>query len=382
MINVRRLAHTVLFAVLLGSTAFAQTQNTLKIVVVEGEGAVNVIQQKTAVTPVVEVRDRNDQPVAGVLVTFSIRSGSASFGSGGSGGTGGSAQTLSVTTNALGQAAATGLVPAGAGALSIVASAVFQGATATATISQVNVMTAAQAAAASSAGTAGTASAGGAAGTATAAGTAGTASVAGAAAAGGAAAGGGISATTIGIIAGAGAGAALGVSKVAGGDSAPQPQPQPKTEIKTLTGAYSGTFVVDFPGCSNIHSVNGTMTLRLTLTDGVVVSGTTTMTESRIVTNTTCPDKSAIGTAAGFPPPPSSLTALPKMDFTTTTTNNWTGLNNAGNSTQTWTFEGSLNGSKTEVTGALTDRVLTNQTTPTPISAFGNGVAVFSVTLR
>jgi hypothetical protein len=37
----------------------------LKIVVLEGEGAVNIIQQKTAVAPVIEVRDRNDQPVAG-----------------------------------------------------------------------------------------------------------------------------------------------------------------------------------------------------------------------------------------------------------------------------------------------------------------------------
>ena len=37
----------------------------LKIVVLEGEGAVNIIQQKTAVAPVIEVRDRNDQPVSG-----------------------------------------------------------------------------------------------------------------------------------------------------------------------------------------------------------------------------------------------------------------------------------------------------------------------------
>src|SRR5262245_34319878 len=52
----------------------------LRIIVIEGEDAVNIIQQKTAVAPVVEVRDRNDQPVAGAIVNFAIRSGRASFG--------------------------------------------------------------------------------------------------------------------------------------------------------------------------------------------------------------------------------------------------------------------------------------------------------------
>lgn len=37
----------------------------LRIVVIEGEGAVNIIQQKTAVRPLVEIRDRNNLPVAG-----------------------------------------------------------------------------------------------------------------------------------------------------------------------------------------------------------------------------------------------------------------------------------------------------------------------------
>lgn len=47
----------------------------LKIVVIEGEGAVNIIQQKTAVSPLVEVRDRNNNPVSGAVVTFTIQSG-------------------------------------------------------------------------------------------------------------------------------------------------------------------------------------------------------------------------------------------------------------------------------------------------------------------
>src|SRR5687767_11327491 len=123
----------------------------LRIVVLEGEGAVNIIQQKTAVAPVVEVRDRNDQPVSGVVVRFAIQKGRASFNG---------ARTLSVTTDAAGRAAATGLTPAGSGAVQIGTSAAFQGQTAAITIAQTNVVTAAQATAAA-AGGGGTASGGG-----------------------------------------------------------------------------------------------------------------------------------------------------------------------------------------------------------------------------
>lgn len=81
---------------------------------IEGEDAVNVLQQRTAVSPIVEVRDRNDQPVAGAIVSFTIRGGRATFGG---------ARTLSVTTNAAGRAAATGLTPTGTGTVQIAASA-------------------------------------------------------------------------------------------------------------------------------------------------------------------------------------------------------------------------------------------------------------------
>ena len=53
----------------------AEQASSLKIVVLEGEGAVNIIQQKTAVRPLVEVRDRNNLPVAGASVTFTIGGG-------------------------------------------------------------------------------------------------------------------------------------------------------------------------------------------------------------------------------------------------------------------------------------------------------------------
>jgi len=150
----------------------AQTP-ALRIIVIEGEGAVNIVQQKTAVAPIVEVRDRNDQPVAGAVVRFAIRSGRASFGGG---------RTLSVTTNAAGRATANGLTPLGKGTIRIAASSIFQGQTATVTIAQANVMTAAEAAtAASSAGGGG----------------------------GGGAASGGMSIAKIGIIAGAAGGGAV-----------------------------------------------------------------------------------------------------------------------------------------------------------------------------
>src|SRR5262245_14279783 len=90
--------------------AHAQRAELLKIVVIEGEGAINIIQQKTAVAPVIEVRDRNDQPVAGATVNFVVRAGRATFSG---------ARTLSVTTNAAGRAAAAGFTPSGAGALQI-----------------------------------------------------------------------------------------------------------------------------------------------------------------------------------------------------------------------------------------------------------------------
>src|SRR5574341_471697 len=85
-----------------------QPAGNLRIIVVAGEGAVNIIQQKTAVAPIVEVRDRNNLPVAGASVTFSVGGSGASFGTG---------STLTVVTNAAGQAPAAGLTPTAAGAL-------------------------------------------------------------------------------------------------------------------------------------------------------------------------------------------------------------------------------------------------------------------------
>jgi len=125
----------------------------LRIVVLEGEDAVNIIQQRTAIMSVVEVRDRNGQPVAGAVDRFELRTGPASVSGAG---------TPTLTTNATGRAVAEGLFPPDPGALQLGATASDHGQATAVTIAQTNVATAAQAAAvgASAAGGGSTASAG------------------------------------------------------------------------------------------------------------------------------------------------------------------------------------------------------------------------------
>lgn len=179
----------------------AQTDARFKIVVIAGEGAVNIIQKKTAVSPIVEVRDRNNLPVSGVAVTFSVSGPGATFGGG--------AHALTVATNALGQATATGLTPTAAGAIQLNATAAIQGQTMTVTIAQTNFVTAAQAAAAGGGGS----GAGGGAGAAAAAGGGGfpvlTVGIIGAAVGGGV-----VAAEKTGLIGGDGTGDVISISGV------------------------------------------------------------------------------------------------------------------------------------------------------------------------
>jgi hypothetical protein len=132
-----------------------QTQPGLRIVVIEGEDAVNIIQQKTAVAPVVEVRDRNDLPVSGAVVTFTIASKNATFAGG--------SQTVTAITNAAGRASAA-VVPSGTGTLQIGVQTAVSGETAVATITQTNFATVQAAASAGQTASGGTAPGGGAGG--------------------------------------------------------------------------------------------------------------------------------------------------------------------------------------------------------------------------
>jgi hypothetical protein len=163
----------------------------LKIVVLEGEDGVNFIKKKTAVRPVVEVRDRNDSPVAGATVVFLL----PQYGPGGTFATGG--KMMSVVTDASGRATAGAIQPSGTGTFKISVTASHQGRTASAAISQTNQVAAAAA--------------------------------------------GGISGTTIGIIVGVAAAAAVGIGVgLAGGKntgSGPSSQPQvPAATIGTGGG--------------------------------------------------------------------------------------------------------------------------------------------------
>jgi hypothetical protein len=146
-----RMLRPLTMATLLLASAVAAQAPQLKIVVLEGENAVNIIQQKTAVRALVEVRDQNNLPVSGATVTFAVT------GKGGATVTG--AQTVTVTTGTSGQAALTGMTPSSSGGLQISVNAAFKGLSAATSITQTVVATAATAAAI--AGGAGTAAAGG-----------------------------------------------------------------------------------------------------------------------------------------------------------------------------------------------------------------------------
>lgn len=297
------IAAVAALALLAQPVAAQQANNAgLRIVVIEGEDAVNIIQQKTAVAPIVEVRDRNNLPVSGATVTFSIGQG-ASFGG---------QSTLTVVTNAAGQATATGLSPTAAGAIQIQATATFQGQTAIATIAQSNVLTAAEVATTTTAGAGGT---GG-----------GTGGGSGAAAGAGGGAGGGLSGATLGIIGGAVAGGAVVATKAAGGggsDSSstssttpggttsttptgttpttpgPSPQPTSASFSGPLDGTISGTSTITISGaptesCSITVRDRGTVTLRLTQSGGRN-TGTLTINLTQSLASTSCSSLGSLG---------------------------------------------------------------------------------------
>lgn len=234
----RRLLAISTFVLIPCGAAIAQTMQPLRIVVLEGEGAVNILQQKTAVRPLVEVRDRNNVPVAGASVTFTI-------GGGGQGAVfAGGAQTLTVTTNAAGQAAASGFSAVSSGAVQIQVQAVYQGQIATAAISQTNFATAAAAAQAG-------ASAGG-------------GSAAGGTAGAGGAGGGGMSATTIGIIGGAVAGGAVAATQLT--------RQQDTDVVDSYSGPVTGQIIVSSTftpsigpptNCAFTKSITGTVHIDL-----------------------------------------------------------------------------------------------------------------------
>lgn len=114
------------------AAAFAQEPaHSLNLVIVEGDGAINNIRQRTAREPIVQVEDENHKPVAGAAVLFLL----PEHGPGGTFADG--SHTLSVTTNAQGRAAARGIhLNNTQGQFQIQVNASYNGMTASTTITQ------------------------------------------------------------------------------------------------------------------------------------------------------------------------------------------------------------------------------------------------------
>jgi hypothetical protein len=104
----------------------------LKIVILEGEEGVNIIKKKTAVRPVVEVRDKNNAPVSGAAVVFLL----PQTGPGGTFATGG--KMMTVITDSSGRAASGAFQPSGTGQFKIQVTASHQGRSASSVIAQTN----------------------------------------------------------------------------------------------------------------------------------------------------------------------------------------------------------------------------------------------------
>jgi hypothetical protein len=331
-------------SLVLGSvlTLEVEQASSLRIVVLEGEGAVNIIQQKTAVRPLVEVRDRNNLPVAGATVTFTI--GGAGQGAAFAGGV----QTLTVTTNAVGQAAASSLNALSSGAFQIQVQAAYQGQIATAAISQTNFATAAAAAQAGAG-----------------AGSGGTATGATGGAAGG---GGGVSATTIGIIGAAVGGGALAATQVL-------PKGSDAKVFDVYNGSVSGQLIFTSRSvttiCVRTMALAGSMSIELT--DGGA-SGTARLqvTQNQVALTGPCDLLS---------PPPLSLTGVAVTGGPSALTFTEIGRSSGGGTTGTTTtrFTGSLSG--TTISGTVSIDIVEIGSTVTP-DAGASGSTTFQVTLQ
>jgi len=117
---------------LLAASADAQTA-AIKIVVQEGQGAINNIQQHRAKEPVIQVLHEDNEPVVGATVTFQLPD------SGPGGSFADNSRFLTVQTDDKGQAVAHGLKPNSApGRFQIRVTASYHGQTANAVVAQIN----------------------------------------------------------------------------------------------------------------------------------------------------------------------------------------------------------------------------------------------------
>jgi hypothetical protein len=111
----------------------------LNIVILEGEGAINNIRQRTARESIVQVEDENHRPIGGAVVTFFLPDNGASgvFTNG--------SRSLTITTDQSGKAVARVRPNQNHGNMQIRVNANYKGLTANSVINQSNVMGAAAA---------------------------------------------------------------------------------------------------------------------------------------------------------------------------------------------------------------------------------------------
>ncbi len=113
----------------------------LNIVVIEGEGAINNVRQRTAREPIVQVEDENHKPVAGATVTFLLPRDGAGIA------TRDGSRSFTAVTDQNGRARMRSVRPNNvAGQFQIQVNASFQGMSGSAVITQTNVAAAAAAA--------------------------------------------------------------------------------------------------------------------------------------------------------------------------------------------------------------------------------------------
>jgi hypothetical protein len=126
----------LLLANLLGARPLEQDAPAPKLFIniVEGEGTLNNIKLRVNREPIVQVEDENHKPIAGAAVVFFLPT------SGPSGTFANGSQTLTVTSDSLGRASATGIHPNHVtGKMQIRVSASSNGQSASAIITQSNI---------------------------------------------------------------------------------------------------------------------------------------------------------------------------------------------------------------------------------------------------
>ena len=126
------LAASLPFFLLAAQLPAQDAVQSLRIEVIEGEGAINNVKQRFAREPIVQVEDENRKPVAGAAVTFLLPNQGASgiFPNG--------ARSFTTITDANGRAVARGLRPTNNGQFEIRVNASKDGKTATKNIGVTN----------------------------------------------------------------------------------------------------------------------------------------------------------------------------------------------------------------------------------------------------